>query len=94
MGPLDDFMVVAACPAKGTCDATYLIDRRRIQPSGIQLRCRKCGTCFLFPQPPPPPKKLQGLRLYPLELKDGATRPKPTGRSRKRYPGHSRNPTP
>lgn len=89
MDSLDDFMVVATCPAKGTCDATYLIDRRRIQPSGIQLQCRKCGTPFLFPQPPPSPKKIPGLHLYPRE--NGAARSKQPGRSRRQNPGHRRN---
>ena len=44
-----------------SCKAPYQIDERRVPPTGLKMRCPKCGHSFLVTNPgaapPPPPAK-------------------------------------
>ncbi|MBX3206962.1 MAG: zinc-ribbon domain-containing protein, partial [Labilithrix sp.] len=62
-----------------SCKAPYQVDERRVPPTGLKMRCPKCGHTFLVTDPskgaapaeggaapkPPPPKKATMVGLAP-----------------------------
>ena len=70
-------MVKVACPG---CQAPYEIDERRIPPSGLKMRCPKCGTSVPVARPggeapaafaPPPPAPPQAAAPPPAPAAGG-----------------------
>src|SRR5580700_7065061 len=45
-------MLKVACES---CQAPYQVDERRVPPSGLKMRCPKCGHSFLVNAPGAPP---------------------------------------
>ena len=74
-----------------SCKAPYQVDERRVPPTGLKMRCPKCGHTFLVTDPskgaadaapgalpkPPPPKKatMVGLAPKPAPIKPAAAPP-------------------
>ncbi len=74
-----------------SCKAPYQVDERRVPPTGLKMRCPKCGHTFLVSDPskgaadaapgalprPPPPKKatMVGLAPKPAPAKPAAAPP-------------------
>src|SRR5262249_2983786 len=75
-----------------SCKAPYQVDERRVPPTGLKMRCPKCGHTFLVTDPSkgappaqgdlppkPSPKKptMVGLAPNPLPKTAGAAPPAP-----------------
>jgi len=92
-------MLKVACES---CQAPYQVDERRVPPSGLKMRCPKCGHSFLVtapaagaapappaPQPPPAPRPPppQTPAVAPPRPPSVAAVPRPAGPRRPTAPG-------
>src|SRR5688500_4489157 len=68
-------MFKVECPG---CKAPYQVDERRVPPSGLKMRCPKCGSSFHVEPPPAGPR---GTSPSPVlsspDIKGAAERGKP-----------------
>ncbi|MCW5836873.1 MAG: zinc-ribbon domain-containing protein, partial [Labilithrix sp.] len=73
-----------------SCKAPYQVDERRVPPTGLKMRCPKCGHTFLVTDPSkgaapaeggaapkPPPKKATMVGLAPKPPPSAAAKAAP-----------------
>jgi cellulose synthase operon protein C len=68
-------MLKVECEA---CKAPYQVDERRIPPTGLKMRCPKCGHAFTVKSPDaagPPSSKLQGTMIGVAPAATAASKP-------------------
>src|ERR1700691_6162018 len=73
---LSAHMLKVECEA---CKAPYQVDERRIPPTGLKMRCPKCGHAFTVKSPDagsgPPSSKLQGTMIGVAPAATAASKP-------------------